>query len=801
VFTFFLLLIACFFYKTFLHGYVPFPGDLLIAEYKPWSTYSYLGYNPGSYPNKAQYFDVLRQLYPWKTFVIHSLKTGNIPLWNPFNFSGSPLLANFQSGVFYPFNLVYFIFPFIVAWSLLIILQPFLAGLFTYFYGKKIGLSPGGSFFAGIAYAFSSFAIVWLEYNTIGHVIMWLPLALLSVEELLQKKRYLWIYVFIFSLVSSLFAGHLQIFFYEYIFVVIYVVYRLFHVRQTKQSSQNEIVDNVLLWVALFSIPLFVGAIQLIPGFELISQSARSNHAYDFIIHKILIQPWQLVMFFVPDFFGNPATRNYWIHDTYVGKVTSIGIVAIPFILLAFYQGKNIFVKFFTCSAFIILLVITNNPLTALLYSFSIPFISSSAPTLAVFLFCFTLAILAGFGINVWQKDQIPRRKIFFTLAVLGGIFLLIWISTLLFRGHFDNISLSIAHKNVLYATAISFLTIILILIGLYKKNVKIVLLIILVSLHIGDTWRSFEKFNPFVPQDLVFPQTPVTQYLKEQTGINRFWGYGSAGIEANFATQYQLFSSDGYDPLYSKQYGEFIQSSQDGKIHTDFTKENRSDAKISQGFGETDFSANQYRIKILNLVGTKYIIDRVENGSTSKTFPPEQFQLVYEKDGWKILKNLKVTPRAFMTSNYHLFKGAKEFEKKFFAKDFDPTKEVLLEQEPQGVSLKPDAKSEVSLVSYTPSKATFNTTSSADTLLFLSDTFSSGWDGKIDGKYAPVYRANYAFRVIPVPAGTHIVSFTYLPQSYKIGATISSASICALALLGVYLFFQKQRYNKKRRE
>src|SRR3989344_9051900 len=87
---------AIFFYKTFLHGLVSFPGDLLIAEYNPWKTYSYLGYNPGSYPNKAQYFDVLRQLYPWKTLSISQLVSGNIPLWNPYNFSGAPHMANFR---------------------------------------------------------------------------------------------------------------------------------------------------------------------------------------------------------------------------------------------------------------------------------------------------------------------------------------------------------------------------------------------------------------------------------------------------------------------------------------------------------------------------------------------------------------------------------------------------------------------------------------------------------------------------------------------------------------------------------
>src|SRR5258706_14461066 len=86
----FLFITAVFFYKTFLYGFIPFPGDLLISEYNPWKTFSYLGYAPGGYPNKAQYFDVIRQLYPWKTLSISLLKRGIFPLCNPYDFSGSP---------------------------------------------------------------------------------------------------------------------------------------------------------------------------------------------------------------------------------------------------------------------------------------------------------------------------------------------------------------------------------------------------------------------------------------------------------------------------------------------------------------------------------------------------------------------------------------------------------------------------------------------------------------------------------------------------------------------------------------
>src|SRR5690348_6496292 len=90
-----------FFYKTIFLGQVPFPGDLLLAQYAPWRHVSYNGFVAGSVPSKDQYFDVLRELYPWRTQVIDAFKHKTFPLWNPYNGSGAPLLANFQSQAFY----------------------------------------------------------------------------------------------------------------------------------------------------------------------------------------------------------------------------------------------------------------------------------------------------------------------------------------------------------------------------------------------------------------------------------------------------------------------------------------------------------------------------------------------------------------------------------------------------------------------------------------------------------------------------------------------------------------------------
>src|ERR1700704_897616 len=104
----------------FFMGRVPFPSNYQHNAFDPWMGYGAL---LGAYKNGAMP-DVITQIYPWKTFTIASLKQGTIPFWNPYSFSGTLHLANYQSAVLTPLNLLFFILPFTDAWSMLILFQP-----------------------------------------------------------------------------------------------------------------------------------------------------------------------------------------------------------------------------------------------------------------------------------------------------------------------------------------------------------------------------------------------------------------------------------------------------------------------------------------------------------------------------------------------------------------------------------------------------------------------------------------------------------------------------------------------------
>ncbi|MAG37153.1 MAG: hypothetical protein CL878_13045 [Dehalococcoidia bacterium] len=78
--------------------------------------------------------------------------------------------------------------------------------------------------------------------------------------------------------------------------------------------------------------------------------------------------------------------------------------------------------------------------------------------------------------------------------------------------------------------------------------------------------------------------------------------------------------------------------------------------------------------------------------------------------------------------------------------------------------------------------------------LLFLADTHYPGWQARLDGRAVPIYRANYLFRAVFVPAGTHTVEFAYRPGSFLVGATISTITVLLVAgALGALLWWGRR--------
>jgi uncharacterized membrane protein YfhO len=87
-------------------------------------------------------------------------------------------------------------------------------------------------------------------------------------------------------------------------------------------------------------------------------------------------------------------------------------------------------------------------------------------------------------------------------------------------------------------------------------------------------------------------------------------------------------------------------------------------------------------------------------------------------------------------------------------------------------------------------------TSSRSPAFLVTSDVYYPGWEATVDNAPAQIFRSNYALRGVRVAAGTHVVRFTFRPQSFYRGAAISAFSF--LILLGFLAFPRLRRKARK---
>lgn len=777
-----------FFYQMFFFFKMPFPGDTLTGEYEPYRSYSYLGYNPGSIPNKAQGADVIKQMIPWKNFAIASFKKRQIPLWNPHNFSGNPLMANFQSAVFYPLNAIFFIFPFKLSWSIFIFLIPVLSLFFTFAYLRNLNLTKEASIFGSLAFTFSLYMVVWLEWGNIGHTLLFLPLLLLLTNKMIEKIDYKNLSLFVLISAISILAGYIQGSFYIYIVLFFYFLAKG---RYLKKLS----IKKIILFFLGLIMPVLLCAYQLLPTLKLFINSSRGNYSLE-NIEKLLNPLYYLITVIAPDFFGNPATRNFWFSGTYIERVSYFGLIPLIFAIFAIFQlFKKIEVRIFAIISVVTLILSIDLIFTRYFYLIPIPAISTTVPTRILSIFAFSGSMLAAFGFN-----EFVNKKGFKKLFVLSSIFFFLILSVFIFTFFYPRLNpssianLSISMKNMILPLLSSFILLCGAFSAFYLKKIKSSLIVAgLTLLAVIDLFYYFQKITPFSTPQLFYPKTSVIEFIKRTAGISRFWGYGSAYLEPNFETFDRTYSADGVDPIHIKDYTEFLLSSKDGTIGRELP---RPDANIATGYGQDELRRNKYRQKMLNILGVKYVLGRdVMREDITKpdtqTFPETTYKLVWYDSPWQVYENLEVAPRIFMTNKYVVAKNKKDAFNIFYRDGFDEKSELILQEDPK-IDKRADLKFNIYNMEYGASKINFETTSNYTSLLFISDTYYSGWEVFIDEKKDKIFLSDYAFRAVKVPEGNHKIEFLYKPKSFRNGIYIAGLTLVIFVFSLTYMKIKK---------
>lgn len=742
--------------QYFLKGAAPFPSTYLLNNFDPWNAYDLLTgpVKNGSTP------DVITQIFPWKWVVIDSFKSGNFPLWNIYAFSGTPLLANYQSAVLSPLNLLYFILPFVDAWSISVLLQPLLASIFMFAFLKSVKRSDWAGLIGAVAFGFCGFITSWMMYGTLGYAILFLPLALFAIEKFHQTEKWGYSVLLAASIPLSLFSGHFQTSLYFLAFVFLYIVFKF---------VSNKDIKLFGFTFLLFVIGLLISAPQVIPSIEFYLNSSRESV---YSISEII--PWTYIAsFFAPDFFGNPVTRNDWFGH-YIEWNGYIGLIPLLFGFYAF-RKKEAHVYFFGIMSLLAIFFAFKSPIQDLVLALHIPVLSTSAASRIIVLFSFSLAALSAFGLDYLVQD-IREKKFKFIILWLGFILMIfttLW-SIILFKIYLPVDKISIAFSNMRLPTLILGAFIANIVFASFVKNKKIFLIfpLLLMGLVAFDMLRFSLKWTPFEDKKLIFPEIKLSEGVKWVAPHDRIiatFGNEGSGV-------LKIASTEGYDPLYIESYGEFVRSAEEGKFKTP----ERSVVRFPRVSAGSD--------KLLNYLGVRYIVHKKADGQNSWTYPiweylANDFKLIYEDEKYQVFDNQMVYPRTYVVSKYKVIKDKEKAIKEIYKEETDLRREVILEEVPK-LNVTVDEKPQVSIVAYSPNLIRIVGQTNKDSILVLTDPYYPGWKAFVDSKQTKILRANHAFRAIELPAGKHDITFVYSPESVKIGFILATFGILGLFAL-----------------
>jgi len=824
------------------------------------------------------HYDTYTYYVPLACAIDEALAAGRFPLWTPDIFGGHPVFAESEAAMLYPFNLAaWLLLPADTALIALRVLRFLLAGLFTYAFGRAIGLSRSAATLAGLSFAFGSFHVGQIHHTNLADAAIWLPLVLSLVERGLRAtgvRRFRFWLLGGLAFAAQLLTIHVNPVLMSLMLLTVYVVARVTFLgplipeaSATRVGSQpgspiplwrrigaGRAVHTFSLWervgvrvvpgVAAIALVVAVGlgvaAAQLLPLYELSTFSFRGRPVTYGFATSFALPPENLLTLLFPFFFRDSS--GYWSpwfrYDTTVyGGVVPLLLGTLA-LVLAFAQGVRApsagrslaeplaqdglkrerlepfvpagWVAFFggVFGASLLLALGDYSPVKLYGLVWQLPVFSSTrVPARYLFVTLFALAMLAGFGLLGLERllsSPAPAsggnpppggngvralRRLRWALLVMTGLGLATlatfvrvreWATAdseaaraallapyLALRGPNlepqkarDPFGALLASLDPLSPwTERSFVCLglgLLLLWGWYllRRPARFFRLG-LVLLTTADLLLFARDLHARVPLESVVKAGPAVHFLLEhRSGLDRvdtLWPVWET--QPNRLLPWKIAEANGYSSLLPDRHGAYMEQ------------------------------ANRFDNRLLDVMGVRYVI-------AHRAYIPWRLaaqQPVFEDAEVAIYERPATLPRTLVVPRARLAADPAEALRQMVRSDFDPVQEVVVEDR-AAIAWGDGAAGwrrpgRVDVVEYGSERVVARATADQPSYLFLADTYYPGWRAFVDGAERPVYRADYLFRAVPLPAGEHTVEFIFDPLSLKAGAALSALSLVAVVV------------------
>jgi hypothetical protein len=757
------------------------------------------------------------QFAEWRQLVGDALRSGHFPLWTDAVGNGFPLLANLQSAVLYPFNVLFLAFPVERALGYSVILHLMLAGGFMYGYARHLELNRPASLVAALSYSLSAFLVSRAQFPSMVSCAAWLPLLFWLTDRVVDRRRVADALLLGLVIAIQFFAGHAQLWYYGLWALALYTLY-----RGTEQffNSENRRSSRAVwgTW-ALMLFAVVVGglaaAAQLLPTAELARWSQRAGGAGTDYAMTYSFWPWRLITLAVPDFFGNPAWGDFWGYGNYWEDAGYIGLLPLLLALAAIAvwlrrhnsRGATVEgqaggaalsrVPFFAVLAVAALTLALgrNLPIYPFVFRHVPGFGLFQAPARFLYWYTFAGALLAGVGLHHLGQSPVWVRASRYLMALAFSLLMVVILAQVVLpalpRPSFASSLTRFAVLAVASALIILWYTHNLISRRPLVRTVGVVALVLVDLLTFGV------PLNPTADANAYHAPTAAGSYVRAQAKPGepfRLFSFQRYVYDTMFDWDRGLFDFRAFVRPDAAYLGALRESllpnlnvieSLDSANNYDPLPVGHAQALLDRA----DALPKDQAYRLLRLMNVRYIVD---DAPLPGLPPAGALQTkIYELPGY--------LPRAYCVFQAKVVPGADAQLSALLDPDFDPSREVILsaavaalpsagghmvatvsagEARGNGDSATVDSPGGIGpapvSLQYGPNRVTMDAALPQPGYLVLLDTYYPSWQALVDGQPQPVIRANYAFRAVALSAGRHRVEFVYRPSSFWAGLSIS---------------------------
>ncbi len=757
--------------------------------------------------------DTLSLGYMARAFFADALREGTFPLWNPIILGGTPFLESLAGGdSLHPLSVALLLAMEThraLGWKL--VLHVFAAGLFMFGWLRVVGVSRGGALVGGLAFLLAP-SMVTLAFP--GHdgkifVTAMTPLLFWMGEWHLRRGGLLPGALLALAIALVILSTHFQMAYFLFGGVGAYMIARSIQLARPRPSEREEGITPRTLglrFAAFLGFSLLgagVTAVQLVPAVDYVTEHSRraattldaegaAARAYS---SSWSLHPEEAVSLVVPEFIGNSAGTTEWTTGTYWGRNPFklnheyLGLVALLLAGLGLLGGPARGIRWFMVgmgSVALLFALGTHTPVWRIFYEV-VPGISLfRAPSMAIFLTAFSVATLAGFGVDRGARlvDEEKERPFLWLFGVAAGVLALGWV--LAASGALGSLWTGILYSGIEAPKAEALeralphiargfgiaLALTVGVAGLWMGATRRVLapvllvpgLLLLVAVDQGRVNGAFLEvmdYRAFAEPDQNHRFLMERQREEDPFRVLSF----RQGAQDVTPGMHGLELAGGHHPNDLGRYRELIGM---------------------EGSGLPEHLA-RFNPNVLGILNIRYILwPDAEYGPLDAGLEPVSRLQFADGRVHSSVYRLGTLPRARIVGEAVVVAEGEEVRTILDENLYNPAHQVVLTQEPP-IALS-GAGGTARWIARDRNRLALEVEAEGPALLVVGDNWFPGWRARVDGEETPVLRADHTLRAVAVPGGRHEVEMWYASSLLRWSLF---ASLACLVLLTVLLFWE----------